>query len=95
VNERLDGRVALVTGGSRGIGRACCEALAAKGASVAVHCRTRLDLTEETVEKITAKGGQATAFQADLAETSAPDMLVRAILPYTAKSIFWSTMRAR
>lgn len=65
----LDGRTAMVTGGSRGIGRAISQRLAADGALVAVHGRDAAS-GRETVDAITAAGGQAFAVGADL---SAPD----------------------
>ena len=48
----LQGKTALVTGGSRGIGRACCELLARAGARVAVNYRLELPAAEEVVRKI-------------------------------------------
>ncbi len=64
---KLEGRVALVTGASQGIGRACALALAREGASVAVAARNREKL-EELVAQITAAGGKAAAFVMDVAE---------------------------
>ncbi|MGW1166595.1 SDR family NAD(P)-dependent oxidoreductase [Streptomyces sp. NPDC002550] len=61
----LDGRVAVVTGGSSGIGRAIAGALARAGASVVVVARTKEQL-EETVGELTAKGGRAGWVAADL-----------------------------
>jgi len=57
----LDGRVALVTGGGRGIGRAISRALAADGAAVAVNFRRDEASARETVDAIAATGGRAIA----------------------------------
>ena len=62
---RLDGRVALVTGASQGIGRACALALAEAGASVALAARNEPKLAE-TAEQIRATGGLAETFKMDL-----------------------------
>jgi len=61
----LTGRVALVTGGSRGLGRAIALALAAQGADVAVNYRGNADAAQATVERIRASGRQASAVQGD------------------------------
>jgi 3-oxoacyl-[acyl-carrier protein] reductase len=62
----LAGRVALVTGGSRGIGRAACVGLAQAGASVAVHYGSDATAAGEVVAEIEAAGGRAVAIGADL-----------------------------
>src|ERR1700757_1558715 len=63
----LSGRVALVTGASQGIGRACALKLAEAGAVVAVAARNQGKL-DELVEQITAAGGKAAAFVLDVGE---------------------------
>jgi 3-oxoacyl-[acyl-carrier protein] reductase len=62
----LSGRNALVTGGSRGIGRATAIALAECGATVAVNFRTRAEEADAVVEQIRAAGGLAIAVRADV-----------------------------
>src|ERR1700712_2432196 len=61
-------RVALVTGGSGGIGRAAAERLAADGTAVAVHYAGNKARAEEVVEAITASGGRAIAVGGDVAD---------------------------
>ncbi len=61
-----DTRVAIVTGGSRGIGRGICEELARIGLAVVVNYATRPDAAEDVVSKITAAGGQAIAVKANV-----------------------------
>jgi len=62
----LTGKVAIVTGGSRGIGRAICEALAEHGARLVVGYASGEEKAREVVSAIEAKGGQAEAFQVDV-----------------------------
>jgi 3-oxoacyl-[acyl-carrier protein] reductase len=64
---KLEGRVALVTGASQGIGHACALALAREGATVAVAARNRQKL-EELAAQITAAGAQAAAFVMDVSD---------------------------
>ena len=61
-------RVAIVTGGSGGIGRAVCERLARDGISVVVHFAGNQDRADETVGAIEERGGTATALRADVAD---------------------------
>jgi 3-oxoacyl-[acyl-carrier protein] reductase len=65
---KLEGKIALVTGGSRGIGRAVCEALAAEGAAVAVNYRSGKEQADEVVAGIEGNGGKAVAVGGDVAE---------------------------
>jgi 3-oxoacyl-[acyl-carrier protein] reductase len=80
LNLNLTGRVALVTGGSRGIGRAACLMLAEAGASVVVHYRAQADAANEVVQQIEAAGGTAIAVQADMSDPEAPAALVQTAL---------------
>ncbi|MFY9823749.1 MAG: SDR family NAD(P)-dependent oxidoreductase [Thermoanaerobaculia bacterium] len=64
--ERLADRIGIVTGASRGIGRAVALALAGEGAAVVVHYRTGREEAEAVAAEITAGGGRAVASQADV-----------------------------
>jgi 3-oxoacyl-[acyl-carrier protein] reductase len=70
VNQfRLDGRVAIVTGGGGGLGSGICPALAAAGAAVAVAGRTKGKL-EDVAASVNATGGRAIAVEADIADSA-------------------------
>jgi pteridine reductase len=73
---RLEGRVALVTGAGRRVGRALAVALGRERMVVAVHYKASLDGAKETVAEIERAGGSAALFQADLGSASAPAGLV-------------------
>ncbi|MDP9033303.1 MAG: 3-oxoacyl-ACP reductase FabG [Myxococcota bacterium] len=77
---RLDGRIALVTGGSRGIGRACSEALAAHGATVIVNYVRGEAAAAQVVEAVTAKGGKAEAVGFDVADSKAVEAAIDSIV---------------
>ncbi len=71
-------RTALVTGGSRGIGRACCERLARAGAQVAINFRSREQDALETLQLVEAAGARGMIVQADVAnEKSVESMVAR------------------
>jgi 3-oxoacyl-[acyl-carrier protein] reductase len=76
VSGPLEGKVALVTGGSRGIGQACARALGRAGAAVALTYRSGAEGAAETVKSIEEEGGQARAFASDVADLEAVEALV-------------------
>ena len=75
----MEGNVALVTGGSRGIGRAVCLELARRGAAVAVNYAGNERAAQETAEACRALGVEAECFRADVADPAACEMLVQAV----------------
>lgn len=75
---RLKDKVAVVTGGSRGVGRAVCLAFAREGASVVVNYATRPDAAEEVVKEIEKLGQKAVAVGADVATWEGAEKVVKA-----------------
>lgn len=79
MDKSLSGKIALVTGGSRGIGRAIAKKLAGEGALVAVHFGSNKAAADETVAAISKAGGQAFAVGADLKEKGVAQKLFQAV----------------
>ncbi|MEV3991421.1 3-oxoacyl-ACP reductase family protein [Streptomyces sp. NPDC049837] len=75
----LEGQVALVTGGSRGIGAAVCRRLAADGAAVAINYRSSEGAAKELAHEIEAAGGRALAVPGDVADAAQAEQMVRLV----------------
>jgi 3-oxoacyl-[acyl-carrier protein] reductase len=94
---KLRDKVAVVTGGGTGMGRAICELFAREGARVVVNYRASRDAAEETVAGIRSRGGDAAAVQADVAVDAEAGALVcgaaarRGRLDILVNNAGWST----
>ena len=78
--QELEGRAALITGGSRGIGRAICLELARRGARVAVNYVSNEALAAAVVTEITAAGGDAFAVHGDVSSANDAGAIVKATI---------------
>ncbi len=76
MNGRLEGKTIIVTGSSRGIGKACAVRCAEAGANVAVHGRTITDALDDTVAEIQAAGGSAIAVAGDVSDKADAERIV-------------------
>ncbi|HKQ04051.1 MAG TPA: 3-oxoacyl-[acyl-carrier-protein] reductase [Blastocatellia bacterium] len=77
--SEFEGRAAIVTGGSRGIGRAIVEELARRGAAVAFSYSRNQEMADQVVAAVEAAGGRARAFQADVTDAKAAEEMVKAV----------------
>ena len=100
----LQGTTALVTGGSRGLGRAIALRLAREGAAVAVNYRERRDDAEAVVAQIQGAGGRALAVGADVGDAHAVANMVQrieqefgpvAVLASPGAAIYWISITRR
>lgn len=78
--QHLKDKVAVITGASRGIGKAAALALASQGAKVVINYARSSDAAEATVKEITAAGGEAIALQADVSQSAEVDNLIKQTL---------------
>lgn len=75
----LEGKKAIITGGSRGIGRALCEVFAREGADIAFNYHSRDDAAQEVLEQIRAHGRKGLAYKVSITDRPAINKMVREI----------------
>jgi 3-oxoacyl-[acyl-carrier protein] reductase len=75
----FEGRAAIVTGGTRGIGRAIVKELSRRGAAVAFSYARSREQADSLVEELKSAGGRAVAFQADVADAKEAEAMVKAV----------------
>jgi NAD(P)-dependent dehydrogenase (short-subunit alcohol dehydrogenase family) len=80
MNISLDGKVALVTGAARDVGREIALTLAAQGAAVAINYQSSAEAAEKVVGEIIAAGGRAKAWKADIGDEAETKAMVEAIV---------------
>ena len=78
--KELEGKVALITGGAKNIGRATALELAKAGAAVAVNTRSSVDEAKQVVEEIRAAGGQAESYIADIADDKTVKFMIERVI---------------
>src|SRR5262245_12479855 len=79
-NLKLEGKVALITGASRGLGRAMAIRFAQEGAAVAINYCKNEDAAQEVAKIIVSAGGKGTPVQADVAKSDQVQRMVEAVL---------------
>src|ERR1700733_15372779 len=92
--SKLTGKVAIVTGASKGIGAAIAKALAAEGASVVVNYASSQAGADDVVAAITAAGGKAVAAHGDVSKAAEAQGLIDAAIPAFGPLTSWSTTPA-
>ncbi len=89
--QTLDGKVALITGGSRGLGAAICETLAAAGATI-IAADIRIDQAEQVAQEIRKKGGEAIALPLDITNDDQIATAIQIILDQYEKISKWGLL---
>src|SRR5215204_6303536 len=79
-NKPLTGKMALVTGGSRGVGAATARYLADMGATVAVNYRDKIKRAEQVVADVESRGATGFAVQADITDGASAEVMVRDVV---------------
>ena len=93
-NRKLDGKVAIVTGASKGIGAGIAKEFAAEGASVVVNYASAKQDANRVVDEISKRGGKAIAIQGNVTKKSESSGSLPKQKKPLARSTFWSTTPA-
>ena len=90
-NGKLSGKVAVVTGASKGIGAGIAKHLATEGAAVVVNYASSKDGADKVVDEISKRGGKAIAVQGNVAKKKDIERLFAEGKSHSARSTSWST----